>query len=76
MFTEPPGAPDLPTFRLVVMYMSYTEQAVKEEVIRAFTSETNLRIVATTVAFGMGIDCPSVRQVVHLGALGVLESYV
>ena len=53
-FTEPPGAPDLPAFRLVDMYMSCTEEVVKEEIIKAFTQNTKLRIVAATVAFGRG----------------------
>ena len=75
-FTEPPGAPDLPRFRLIDMYMSCTDPVVKEEIISAFTKESNLRIVIATVAFGMGIDCPNVRQVIHLGTPSDLESYV
>ena len=73
LLTEPPGAPDLPKFPLVDIYMSCTE---KQEIIRTFTSETSVHIVATTVAFGMSIDCPSVHQVILLGAPGDLESYV
>ncbi len=75
-FTEPPGAPDLPKFRLLDMYMSCTEQVVKEEIVKSFTHETSLRIVVATVAFGMGVDCPGVREVIHLGPPGDLESYV
>ena len=74
-----PGAFDLAKFRLVDMCMSCTQQVVKEVIIRAFTSETGLPIVAATVAFGMGIDFPSGHQVIHLGVSGVsgdLESYV
>ena len=58
------------------MYMSCTKQTIKEDIIRAFISETSLCIVAAMVAFGMGIDCPSVRQVIHLCAPDDLESYV
>lgn len=75
-FFEPPGAPDLPQFRLIDMYTSCTEVAVKEEIIKEFTSKSNLRIVIATIAFGMGIDCHNVRQVIHLGPPCDLESYV
>lgn len=35
-----------------------------------------LRVVCATSAFGMGIDHPHVRQVIHLGLPGSLEAYV
>ena len=46
----------------------------REEVQRAFTSGT-LEVVVATNAFGMGIDRPDVRAVVHLGPPGSLEAY-
>jgi ATP-dependent DNA helicase RecQ len=48
--------------------------AVREEVQRAFTSRV-LEVVVATNAFGMGIDRPDVRAVVHLGPPGSLEAY-
>lgn len=75
-FIEPPGAPDLPKYRLLDMFTSCTELAVKEEIIGSFTRESNLRIVIATIAFGMGVDCPDVRQVIHLGAPSDMECYV
>lgn len=41
----------------------------------AFVSGS-LRIVCATNAFGMGIDVPNIRTVVHLGVPGSLEAYV
>ncbi len=60
------------------MFLSCTDPVVKEEIIQSFTctKESRLRIVVATVAFGMGIDCHDVREVIHLGAPNVLESYV
>ena len=75
-FTVPPHAPDLPRYRLVDMYLSCTDQEVKDEIIRLFCIDSNLRVVVATIAFGIGIDCPDVRQVVHFGSPSDLESYV
>ena len=75
-FTEPPGAPDHPKFRLIDMYLSCTDNVVKDAIISNFTNPSHLRVVIATVAFGMGIDCSDVRQVVHLGLSSDIESYV
>ena len=56
--------------------MSCTEDVVREEIIKGFTHNTNLRIVAATVAFGLGVDCFGVREVIHLGLPDDIESYV
>ena len=37
-FTESQGAPDVPAFRLVDMYMNCTEEVVKEEIIHKIRS--------------------------------------
>jgi ATP-dependent DNA helicase RecQ len=63
-------------FRRVDMYMSCTEDIVKDEIIKAFTQNTHLRTVAATVAFGMGLHCFGVHEVIHLGLPDDIESYV
>lgn len=75
-FTEPRGAPDLSRFRLVEMFSSCTDEEVKCQIIKSFSSQSPLRCVCATVAFGMGLDCPDVKQVVHLGAPNDIESYI
>lgn len=74
--TEPEGAPDLPKFRLFDMFVSCTDVVVKDVILRVCTKQFCLRIVIATVAFGMGTDCPDVRQVIHVGCPSDLESYV
>ena len=75
-FTEPSGAPDLVKYRLVDMYTKCTEPSIKEEIVTEFAKEDGrLRIVLGTIAFGMGLDCPDVRQIIHWGMSSDIESY-
>ena len=75
-FTDPLNAPDLPQFRLMDMFTSVTDEDIKETIISKFTRESNLRIVVATMAFGMGLDCPDVRQVIHVGIPETKETYI
>ena len=75
-FTEPTDAPDLIEFRLVDMFTSVTDPSHKDYIIQAFTNESHLRIVIATIAFGMGLDCPNIRQVIHVDMPDDIESYV
>ena len=72
-FTEPSDAPDLSQFRLVEMFTSVTDPLQKDLIIKNFTTSSPLRIV---IAFGMGIDSPYIRNVVHVGPSDDLESYI
>lgn len=76
-FTEPIGAPNISKFRLVDMFTSPTQKAVKDDIIHSFSEHgSRLRIVVCTVAFGMGIDCLDVSQIVHWGPSADLQSYI
>ena len=76
-FTYPIGAPNLSKYRLVDMYTSATKKDVKESIVSSFCKvESTLRVVICTVAFGMGIDCPDVRQIIHWGPSQDIEMYV
>jgi ATP-dependent DNA helicase RecQ len=48
--------------------------AAREQASRAF-AEGTVEVVAATVAFGMGIDRPDVRVVIHLAPPGSIEAY-
>ena len=75
-FTSPHGAPDLPMFRLVDMYMSLTDKDVQDSIGNNFRTDTVLRIVVATIAYGMGVDCSNVRTIIHYGFPSNVESYV
>jgi ATP-dependent DNA helicase RecQ len=50
---------------------------VKDAVISEFTKvDGDLRVVVSTVAFGMGLDAPNIRRVIHWGPSRCIESYV
>lgn len=76
-FTYPTGTRDLQEFRLVDMYNSPATVVKKEKVLTAFTQEdSTLRVLIATTAFGMGVDCPNIRWVIHWSPPRLVEDYV
>lgn len=76
--TEPVNAlNDLARFRLVDMFTACTKKEVKDHIIQGFCDPlVLLRVVVATVAFGMGLDCPNVRRVIHWGSPTDVEAYL
>ena len=58
------------------MFTSDTGPDHKSKIIRLFTQQSNLRVVLATIAFGMGIDCPDVRHIVHVGLPDDICNYI
>ena len=61
-FLEPKDAPDISQFRLVDMFHRYVDADVKSCIISSFTSDSTLRVLICTMAFGIGIDCCNVSR--------------
>lgn len=75
-FTEPPGSANFVVNRVVDVYTHCTHESVKSKIVAQFTKPSTLRVVIATVAFGMGINCPDVRHVIHWGVPADVEMYV
>lgn len=73
---DPPGSPNYVKHRVVDMFTHCTHPTIKKKIIEQFTSESSLRIVIATVAFGLGMNCPNIRLVMHWGLSQDMESYV
>ncbi len=61
---------------MVDMFTSVTDPGHKTEILWLFKQRSCLRIVIATIAFGMGIDCSDVRQIVHVGLPDDTCSYI
>ena len=71
--TQPPGSSiKNPELRLVDYF---TEEAVRDAILKHFSKESCLWVVIATLAFGMGIGCPDVRSVIHFGVPEDVETY-
>ena len=63
--------------RLVDIYVKVTSESRKKAILKSFTDRAGcLRIIIAWVAFGMGVNCPDVRKVIHFWAPASLSSYV
>lgn len=59
---------------IVACYHAGMEQHERTNVQNRFVNN-ELRVVVATNAFGMGIDIPDIRSVVHFGISGSMEAY-
>ena len=76
-FTAPPGFPDFHKHRLVDMYTQASFDPMKKKILESFmTKNGKLRLLIVTSAFSMGVDCPDIRNVVHVGPPSSLVQYV
>ncbi len=75
--TEPKGSPNYVRNRVMDVFTHCTHQSVKTKILEQFTqTDSPLKLVIATVLFGMGVDCPCVRQIIHWGIPEDLEMYI
>ena len=77
-FTEPKGqSHQIPEVRLLDMYSGGTSKVVSDVILKQFCCPNScLRVIIATVAFGLGINCPNVRRIIHFGIPTDVETYV
>ena len=74
---EPVGAPDLVEYCLFDMYTACTHKALKPLIVSEFTKKDGtMHVVIASIAFGMGLNCPNIRRVIHWSPPGNIESYI
>ena len=73
---EPPGAEKVAKNRLFTQYHAqypkHEQERIMEELVN---NKSKHRVFFVTIAFGIGIDCPNIRRVIHLGVPYTMEEY-
>lgn len=63
--------------RIVDIYVKVTSESRKKLILSLFRDRSSyLRLVIASVAFGMGVNCPDVRNVIHFRSPASLTSYI
>ena len=74
--SEPIGSPEMSQFLLVDVFSRVCTQKKKEQIIESFkVTNSILRLIIATSAFGMGVDCPNIRRIYHWGSPSDVEEY-
>lgn len=62
----------------LMLFTSSTDTEIKSQIFDSFGNPSDLLriIMCNCCAFGMGIDCPDIREVMHFGVPHDTESYI
>jgi len=75
--TDPPGYPNVAEYRRVEMYHRILPTQQKAQILATFgRKDCKLKLIIATTAFGLGVDCADIRQVIHWGVPNTVEEYV
>ena len=65
-----------PRHRIFAQFHAAQTEIMKQEILDELTSaESIIRVVFATVALGLGVNIPNVKQIIHIGPPRTLESY-
>ncbi len=72
----PVGSAQVPSNRLFAQYHAPQTSQMKDEILVQLCSRrSTIRVVFATVAMGMGVDIPDIRQVKHVGPPCTVKAY-
>ena len=72
----PTGSAQIPMNRMFAQFHAAQTSQMKEEILRQLCSRRSIvRVVFATVAIGMGVDIPDIRQVIHVGPPHSVKAY-
>ncbi len=73
--SHPVEIPQLAEYRMVDLFTACMHPTVKNTILTQFQDSTScLHVVIATVSFGMGLDCPNVRRIIHWGVPSDIEA--
>ena len=73
----PVGSVPNPENRLFGQFHASQTPQMKEEILKQLSSKAStIRVVFATVAIGMGVDIPNIRQVIHVGPPCTVKAYL
>ena len=65
-----------PENRLFAQYHAPQTLQMKEQILKELScDQSKVRIIFATVAMGMGVDIPSIRQIIHIGPPRTVREY-
>ena len=74
---EPPRSTPSTNTRLFAMFHARVDGEDKETILKSFCNPSGIcRVIFSTIAFGMGVDVPDVRTVIHFGPSSGIEEYL
>ena len=74
---EPPFSPPGSVSRLFAMFHSRVDDNDKSLILDSMKNPDGIcRVVICTIAFGMGVDIPNIRTVIHYGLPSDIDDYI
>ena len=73
---HPPGSDPIPEHRMFAQYHAPQTPAMKEMILNQLKSiSSTIRVIFATVAIGMGVDIPCIREIIHVGPPASIQQY-